>query len=91
MKNFAWIMIGIVAALAGVLLLLPEPGPETPEPASTSERTFITDARIFDGEQFIDDATLVIADGRIEALGSDLPVDDGQKLSMPPARPSSPA
>ena len=33
MKNFAWIMIGIVAALAGVLLVLPEPGPETPATA----------------------------------------------------------
>jgi len=30
MKNFAWILIGIVAARAGVLLLLPEPGPKTP-------------------------------------------------------------
>lgn len=80
MKIFAWIMIGIVAALAGVLLLLPEPDPDTSDPASTSERAFVTDARIFDGEQFIDDATLVIADGRIEALGSDFPVDDGAEI-----------
>ena len=35
MKNFAWIMIGIVAALAGVLLLLPEPARESPPTART--------------------------------------------------------
>ena len=80
MKNFAWILIGIAAALAGVLLLLPEPGDETPDPASTSERTLITNSRIFDGEQFIEDATLVIADGRVEALGRDLVVDDGAEI-----------
>ena len=80
MKNFAWIMIGIVAALAGVLLLLPEPGDETPEPESTAERTFITGARVFDGKKFIDDATLLIADSRVEALGSDLSVDDGAEI-----------
>jgi len=78
MKNFAWILIGIVAALAGVLLLLPEPSRQTPDSASTPERTFIRGARVFDGEEFIDEATLVIAEGRVEALGRDLGVDGNQ-------------
>ena len=77
MKNFAWMLIGIVAVLAGVLLMLPEPGREAPDSAPTAERTFITGARVFDGEAFIDDATLVIAEGRVEALGQDLVVGDG--------------
>jgi len=80
MKNFAWTLIALIAGLAGVLLMLPEPGREAPDPAPTAERTLITGARVFDGEEFIDDATLVIADGRVEALGSDLAVDDGAEI-----------
>jgi len=52
MKNFTWILIGVAAALAGVLLLLPEPARQTPDSASTPERTFIKGARVFDGEEF---------------------------------------
>jgi len=80
MKNFAWTLIALIAGLAGVLLMLPEPGREAPDSAPTAERTFITGAHVFDGEEFIDDATLVIADGRVEALGSDLAVDDGAEI-----------
>ncbi|MCA1779471.1 MAG: CIA30 family protein [Xanthomonadaceae bacterium] len=77
MKNFTWILILLIAGLAGVLLLLPEPARDAPDSAPTVERIFITGARVFDGETFIDDATLVIAEGQVEALGRNLVVDDG--------------
>lgn len=80
MKNFIWTLIAVVAVLAGALLLLPEPTRQGPDSASTVERVFITGARVFDGEALIEDATLVIADGRVEALGRDLAVDDRAEI-----------
>ena len=80
MKNFTWTLIALIAVLAGVLLMLPEPSREAPDSAPAAERTFITGARVFDGEEFIDDATLVIAEGRVEALGRDLAVDDDAEI-----------
>ncbi|PKL96270.1 MAG: hypothetical protein CVV18_02310, partial [Gammaproteobacteria bacterium HGW-Gammaproteobacteria-8] len=80
MKNFAWILIAFVTGLTAVLLLLPEPAVEENQSASTGDRVFFTGALVFDGDDFIDNATLVIAEGRVVALGRDLVVDDGAEV-----------
>src|SRR5688500_15254130 len=47
-------------------------------PAAAAAQTFaITNARIFDGERLIPRGTVVVKDGKIEAVGADVKVPEG--------------
>jgi len=69
MKSLAGIVLLLAAALATLLLL---PGPNAAYPGMTA----ITDLRLFDGERLVDDATILIAEGRIVEVGSDLDIPE---------------
>lgn len=77
-------MAALILILIGVLLLLPTP--QTPTPADAAGATPSADAavalinaRVFDGEQVHERATLVIADGRVRALAADPPLPEGTR------------
>jgi imidazolonepropionase-like amidohydrolase len=62
------------AALAGVLIVGVFGGCATKDTAVSKEQiTAIINAKIFDGENFIDDTMVVIKDGIIQALGGNVP------------------
>jgi imidazolonepropionase-like amidohydrolase len=65
--------IGIALA-AAFFLALPEPGERSAAPAAGFA---IRDARVFDGERVLPRATVLVRDGRIAAVGPDVPVPDG--------------
>ena len=67
----------ILAALGGLVLLLPEP--DQPSVTRTGAGVAITDITVFDGAQFLNDQTILIADGQIAALGDDLAAPDGAR------------
>ncbi|WP_376691706.1 amidohydrolase family protein [Wenzhouxiangella sp. EGI_FJ10409] len=69
MKSFAGIIAILLAAFATLLLL---PGPVDGHRGMTA----ITNVRLFDGEQVIENATLLIADGRIAQAGRNVPVPE---------------
>ncbi len=71
-----------IAALFAVLLLtllvLPGPAPiATGESPAGAPVTAITGVRLFDGEEVIERATLLLADGRVQDAGAGLPVPAG--------------
>ena len=67
------ILVGLVAAaVLAFLYALPEPGDRAPPPGASVYA--IRDARVFDGERVLERATVLVRDGRIEALGADLAV-----------------
>ena len=72
--------LGVAASAIALLALL---WTATPEPAATAParpdpaRFAIRDVRVFDGEAFIERATVRVRDGRIEAVGEDLDVPTG--------------
>ena len=68
----------VVAALLGVLLLLPSP--ETPPRNTAGDSapvSAIVNARLFDGDEVIEDATILIEQGRIRAAGPGVEVPAG--------------
>ncbi|HEX2251965.1 MAG TPA: amidohydrolase family protein [Thermoanaerobaculia bacterium] len=78
------LVLAPVAALAAFFLLLPTPeaaqaaaeGAGAPPPAA--EGTFaVTGARVFDGEQVLPGADVLVRDGVIAAVGPDLPLPAG--------------
>jgi imidazolonepropionase-like amidohydrolase len=68
----------ILAALSGLIFLLPEP--DRPSVAYTGAGLAVTNVTVFDGAQFLDDQTILISDGRIAALGGDLDPPQGAQL-----------
>ncbi|MCU0975227.1 MAG: amidohydrolase family protein [Steroidobacteraceae bacterium] len=66
---------GLVAALAAFFLALPEPGDR--QGAATGGAFAIRGARVFDGEQVLPKATVLVRDGRIEAVGRNLEIPAG--------------
>ncbi|WP_101927439.1 MULTISPECIES: CIA30 family protein [Luteimonas] len=77
-----WPGVAAVAALVAVLgIAVAMPAQErtaaaSPPPASDASFA-IRDARIFDGVDVIERGTVVVRDGRIEAVGADVGVPDG--------------
>jgi len=69
MKSFTAILILVLGAILTLLLL---PGPVDGKRGLTA----ITSVRLFDGEHVIENATLLIADGRIAEAGSDVSIPD---------------
>jgi imidazolonepropionase-like amidohydrolase len=67
-------IVAVLAAAVAVLLLLPEPAP--PKRGSTA----ITGVRVFDGDALIDNATVLIVDGRIAEVGAELALPDGTEI-----------
>ena len=81
MKNL-WIVLIVVALLIGVLFVLPGPERTPPqEPAAPGTApdgaVALTGVRLFDGREVIEDATLVIADGLVQAAGAGVAVPEG--------------
>jgi imidazolonepropionase-like amidohydrolase len=81
----------VVAALLAVLLLLPSPetGPRTGADG-LNQVTAIVNARLFDGDEVIEGATILIENGRVKATGPDVevpaglvPVDAAGKTVLP--------
>ena len=76
----------LVAVLLLTLLLLPGPAPESGgaaargTPTGGAPPTAITNVRLFDGEQVIEQATLLLADGRVQAAGRDVAVPAGAQV-----------
>ncbi|NGX16075.1 amidohydrolase family protein [Wenzhouxiangella sp. XN24] len=66
--------IGVLLGLL-VLVVLSLPGP-APSGAG-SPVTAIIDVRLFDGTDFLEDATVILADGRVLAAGHDIEVPTG--------------
>jgi imidazolonepropionase-like amidohydrolase len=66
---------GLLTALAAFFLALPEPG--APGRGAAAGAFAIRDARVFDGEQVLPKATVLVRDGRIEAVGRDLEIPAG--------------
>jgi imidazolonepropionase-like amidohydrolase len=85
MKKSRTILIAVVAlgALALFFRLLPEPPRETSgRPAAHVENEMagdfaVTNVRLFDGEQFTENTDVLVENGRIQAVGRNLDVDDG--------------
>lgn len=69
------LVAAFLAAAAAFFLALPEPGDRRAAPAAGGFA--IRDVRVFDGERVLARATVLVLDGRIAALGTDLPVPDG--------------
>ena len=88
------VVLALVAlALLGFFLALPEPGDERVAPPA--EGFVVRDVRVFDGEQLLPRATVVVRAGRIAAVKADpttastddtagLPVIDGTGLTLLP-------
>lgn len=78
-----FIAVAALGALALFFRLLPEPPRETSDrPAVNDEDSMagdfaVTDVRLFDGEQFTENADVLVEDGRIRAVGRNLDVEDG--------------
>jgi len=65
----------------GVLALVPEPVRESHEnPDPSGPGTAIVNARVFDGEQVHENASLLIAAGRVRALGPELEIPAGARV-----------
>ena len=64
-----------LAALTAFFLALPEPGGD--DPGAARHAFAIRDVRVFDGTRVWPRATVLVRDGRVEALGEDLGVPDG--------------
>jgi imidazolonepropionase-like amidohydrolase len=78
----------IVALVGGFLFLLPQPGErQGPPPAAGF---VVKDVRVFDGERVLPQATVVVRDGRVVAVGAavevpaDLEVIDGRGQTLLP-------
>jgi imidazolonepropionase-like amidohydrolase len=75
MKTFLATIIAVFTGLVAILFLLPGPaGPAHGGPVA------FTDARVFDGQRVIDSATLVLADGRVAALGRDVDIPERARV-----------
>jgi len=71
----------IVLAQFGVLALLPEPERESlREPTQSDPDTAIVNARVFDGEAVHENASLLIAAGRVLTLGPELEIPAGARI-----------
>lgn len=78
MKHFSRISV-LIVVLAGLTLLLPGPtDPDLPETATkdpahaAAETTTIGPVRLFDGFKVIEDAFVVVREGRVVAVGPDI-------------------
>lgn len=79
MKTFLPLLI-LVAALAGVVVLLPGPDPEAGESGrsdNSGPAIAITNVRLFDGTDVIESATLVFEEGHITAAGAEVDIPPG--------------
>lgn len=79
--NFLKISAAASVLVLGALVwsLAPEPAGEAPAPADPS-RFAIRDVRVFDGERFIERATVTVKDGVIEAVATDLDLPAGRDV-----------
>jgi imidazolonepropionase-like amidohydrolase len=68
----------ILAALVGLVFLLPEP--DRPSVTRTGPGLAVTDVTVFDGARFLEGQTILMADNRIAALGSDLQPPPGAEV-----------
>jgi imidazolonepropionase-like amidohydrolase len=73
MKSLYGILAIVLAAIVTLLLL---PGPVD----GKRGMTVITGVRVFDGERMIDEATLLISDGRIAEVGPQVTIPDDAKV-----------
>ncbi|HNR90917.1 MAG TPA: CIA30 family protein [Dokdonella sp.] len=78
------VLVGTLAAAAILTPPVRKPGAApAPTPATTGERAepsghfAIRDVRVFDGEQMIERASVVVRDGLIAHVGPDVPIADG--------------
>lgn len=76
MKHFIAIL-GLIGLLVLVLLLLPQPLDDTQRPAADLA---FTDVRVFDGTEVIEQATVVVRDGRIAEAGPDVAAPAGTEI-----------
>lgn len=67
-------LAAFTAFLAVFFLLLPTPESVTAAPDGSFA---IQDVRVFDGVNVLDEATVLVRDGKVEAVGADAPVPDG--------------
>ncbi|MBB6086928.1 amidohydrolase family protein [Wenzhouxiangella marina] len=76
--------IALLALIAGLALsLFALPGPTTSEAAGQEaepQALALINARVFDGERLHEHASILLRDGRVEALGSDLEFPEGVEL-----------
>ena len=81
-------VLAVAVALAGFFWALPEPGEESLAPPAPGFA--VRDVRLFDGEQFVEQATVVVRAGRITEAGpgvavpTDLQVVDGRGRTLLP-------
>lgn len=71
-------LVAILAALGGLIFLLPEP--ERASVTRTGAGLAVTNVTVFDGVQFLEDQTILIADGRIADLGADVDPPQGAEV-----------
>ena len=69
------IVSGLFAALMGFFWALPEPGDERLAPPAPG--FVVRDVRLFDGERVVEQATVVVREGRIVAAGAGVAVPPG--------------
>lgn len=67
--------LAVAAAVAAFFFALPEPGDE--RLAAPAAGFVVQDVRLFDGEQVIEGATVVVQEGRIVAVDPDVAVPEG--------------
>ncbi len=91
-KSMEFATLGMLAAVLGGVAWWLQARPAQAAIAAPQGNDFaVRDVRVFDGEAFIDRATVVVRDGRIEAVApdadipKDLPVIDGRGKTLMPA------
>ncbi len=67
----AVVALALAAALVGFMAALPQPGERD---VATAAAFAVVDAQVFDGDRVIPRATVLVRDGRIEAVSEDLPL-----------------
>ncbi|GHT56899.1 imidazolonepropionase [Spirochaetia bacterium] len=77
-----------IIAITAIIISIFFGGCEYKQPAPADEVTAIINAKIFDGENVIDDTTVVIKDGIIQSVGGNIPegaaiIDAAGKTLMP--------
>lgn len=83
MKRIEWLGVAVlVATLGGASwwLARADASAGTAVPASISNSFAIRDVRVFDGERVIDQANVVVRDGRISAVGQDAAIPSGVEV-----------
>ena len=75
-RSALWIALGVVA-LAAFFWALPSPKPVV---ADTTDAFAIRDVRLFDGQEVIEMATVIIGNGTIQAVGTDVDIPEDAEV-----------